>query len=251
MTTLSKLQVDLGYSFKDLSWLELALTHRSYGSRNNERLEFLGDSVLGCCMSSLLLHRFDSLDEGDLSRVRASLVKQSSLAEIAQTLKLSDLLRLGEGELKSGGFRRPSILADALEAIFGAIYLDGGFESAKVVIERLYAPRLDLIDPDTVGKDAKTLLQEYLQAHRIALPEYRVLETRGAAHDQEFEVSCEVAALQVRVVAVGASRRAAEQAAAYAILQGFHKDQPLQDSRHARSRSAKSVHSALKSLSQE
>lgn len=249
--TLSTLQIDLGYVFRQPQLLELALTHRSFSAKNNERLEFLGDSVLGCSMSSALFHRFEMLDEGDLSRVRASLVKQASLAEIAQRLKLSDLLRLGEGELKSGGFRRPSILADALEAILGAVYLDGGFEAAKNVIERLYEPMLERVDPRTVGKDAKTLLQEYLQGHRLDLPVYQVIDTRGAAHDQEFEVSCEVPALNLRVVAIGTSRRAAEQAAAHSILQSLRKDQPLQGSRHARTRSAKSASSALRTLPEE
>ncbi|AWB33783.1 ribonuclease III [Orrella marina] len=249
--TLSALQTDLGYVFEQPLLLELALTHRSFSAKNNERLEFLGDSVLGCSMSSLLFHRFQMLDEGDLSRVRASLVKQASLADIAQRLKLSDLLRLGEGELKSGGFRRPSILADALEAIFGAVYLDGGFAAAKNVIERLYGPMLEGIDPRTVGKDPKTLLQEYLQGHRLDLPAYRVIDTRGAAHDQEFEVACEVPALSLKVVAVGTSRRAAEQAAAHSILQSLRKDRPLQGTRHARSRSAKSASTALQALPEE
>lgn len=246
--TLKSLETALGYTFSDRNLLEQALTHRSFSSRNNERLEFLGDSVLGSSVSSLLFHRFDSLDEGDLSRVRANLVKQATLADIAQTLKLSDLLRLGEGELKSGGFRRPSILADAMEAILGAIYLDGGFEAARNVIEALYAPMLERIDPLTVGKDPKTLLQEYLQAHKIALPSYTVVDTRGAAHDQEFEVSCEVPALSIMVTASGSSRRAAEQVAAQHILESLIREMPLQNSKHSRSKSAKSANSALRAL---
>ena len=246
--TLKSLETALGYTFSDLTLLEQALTHRSFSSKNNERLEFLGDSVLGSSVSSLLFHRFHQLDEGDLSRVRASLVKQATLAEIAQGLHLSDLLRLGEGELKSGGFRRPSILADAVEAILGAIYLDGGFEAARKVIEGLYQSMLERIDPLTAGKDAKTVLQEYLQAHKIALPNYTVVDTRGAAHDQEFEVSCEVPALNIVVTASGSSRRAAEQIAAQNILESLLREMPLQNSRHARSKSAKSANFALRTL---
>ena len=158
------------------------------------------------------------LDEGDLSRVRANLVKQQSLYEIAQALNVSEALRLGEGELRSGGFRRPSILADTLEAIFGAVFLDGGFDAAHQVIKRLYTPILDHIDPRTIGKDAKTLLQEYLQGHKIALPTYTVVATHGAAHNQQFEVECTVPKLEVKVSGSGASRRAAEQAAAKKAL---------------------------------
>ena len=209
----------LGYSFDNKALLELALTHRSLGAKNNERLEFLGDSVLGTSISALLFHRYSKLDEGDLSRVRANLVKQAALADIAQTLGLSQYLRLGEGELKSGGFRRPSILADTLEAILGAIFLDGGFERAQAVIHRLYEPVLASVDPQTIGKDAKTLLQEFLQAHKMALPAYAVLATHGAAHSQQFEVTCDIAELDVRVQAVGASRRAAEQTAAKLALE--------------------------------
>lgn len=194
------------------------MTHRSHSATHNERLEFLGDSVLNCVVAALLFQRFGKLDEGDLSRVRANLVKQQSLYEIAQALNVSEGLRLGEGELRSGGFRRPSILADTLEAIFGAIFLDGGFDAAHTVIKRLYTPVLDHIDPRTIGKDAKTLLQEYLQGHKIALPTYTVVATHGAAHNQQFEVECSVPKLDVKVSGSGASRRAAEQAAAKTAL---------------------------------
>src|ERR1700722_9796551 len=194
------------------------MTHRSHSATHNERLEFLGDSVLNCVVAALLFKRFADLDEGDLSRVRANLVKQQSLYEIAQALSIADFLRLGEGELKSGGFRRPSILADTLEAIFGAVHVDGGFELAAQVIERLYIPILDHIDPRTLGKDAKTLLQEYLQGHKLALPQYTVVATHGAAHNQQFEVECTVPKLEVKVSGSGASRRAAEQAAAKKAL---------------------------------
>jgi len=194
------------------------MTHRSHSATHNERLEFLGDSVLNCVVAALLFQRFAKLDEGDLSRVRANLVKQQSLYEIAQALNVSEALRLGEGELRSGGFRRPSILADTLEAIFGAVFLDGGFDAAHQVIKRLYTPILDHIDPRTIGKDAKTLLQEYLQGHKIALPTYTVVATHGAAHNQQFEVECTVPKLEVKVSGSGASRRAAEQAAAKKAL---------------------------------
>ena len=206
------------YEFRNAELLRQALTHRSHSATHNERLEFLGDSVLNCAVAALLFQRFSKLDEGDLSRVRANLVKQQSLYEIAQALNISEGLRLGEGELRSGGFRRPSILADTLEAVLGAVFLDGGFEAAQTVIKRLYVPILDHIDPRTLGKDSKTLLQEYLQGHKIALPTYTVVATHGAAHNQQFEVECTVPKLDVKVSGSGASRRAAEQAAAKKAL---------------------------------
>src|ERR1700730_147741 len=215
---LSQLESRLHYQFRNAELLRQAMTHRSHSATHNERLEFLGDSVLNCVVAALLFKRFSDLDEGDLSRVRANLVKQQSLYEIAQALSIADFLRLGEGELKSGGFRRPSILADTLEAIFGAVHVDGGFEAAQEVIERLYIPILDHIDPRTLGKDAKTLLQEYLQGHKLPLPQYVVVATHGAAHNQQFEVECTVPKLDVKVSGSGASRRAAEQAAAKKAL---------------------------------
>ncbi|WP_368648107.1 ribonuclease III [Castellaniella ginsengisoli] len=214
MASLDSLQAALDYRFRDGGLLERALTHRSHGMPHNERLEFLGDSVLNFVVSTLLFAEHAEMDEGDLSRVRSNLVKQSALADIAQTLSLSVHLRLGEGELKSGGFRRPSILADALEAIFGAIYLDGGYPEISRVIERLYRPVLAHIDLRTFGKDPKTLLQELVQGRGHPLPRYEVLATRGAAHDQLFDVVCEIAPLGIREQASGTSRRAAEQAAA-------------------------------------
>src|SRR6478735_8068538 len=184
------LQTRLGHAFKDAALLQQALTHRSHSSLHNERLEFLGDSVLNCVVASLLFERYNKIDEGDLSRLRANLVKQQTLYEIAQRLELSQYLRLGEGELKSGGFRRPSILADTVEAIFGAVFLDAGFEAARRVIVRQYQPVLASVDPKTLGKDAKTLLQEFLQGRKLALPLYTVVATHGAAHSQQFEVEC-------------------------------------------------------------
>lgn len=216
---LKLLQTRLGHTFKDAVLLQQALTHRSHSSVHNERLEFLGDSVLNCVVASLLFERYNKIDEGDLSRLRANLVKQQSLYEIAQRLELSQFLRLGEGELKSGGFRRPSILADTLEALFGAIFLDAGFDAARDVIRALYIPILDSVDPKTLGKDAKTLLQEYLQAKKIALPQYNVVATHGAAHNQEFEVECLIPKLEIQVFGTGGSRRAGEQAAAKLALE--------------------------------
>ncbi len=209
----------LAYTFKDTALLQQALTHRSHGSLHNERLEFLGDSILNCVVASLLFERYSKIDEGDLSRLRANLVKQQSLYEIAQRLELSQFLRLGEGELKSGGFRRPSILADTLEALFGAVYLDAGFNAARDVIRALYIPILDSVDPKTLGKDAKTLLQEYLQGKKIPLPQYNVVATHGAAHSQEFEIECLVPKLDIQVFGTGGSRRAGEQAAAKLALE--------------------------------
>ncbi|WP_459617723.1 ribonuclease III [Bordetella sp. 2513F-2] len=213
------LETRLDHRFGDPALLEQALTHRSHGARHNERLEFLGDSVLNFVVAAMLYERYGKLDEGDLSRLRANLVKQASLAEIAQRLELSQYLRLGEGELKSGGFRRPSILADAVEAIFGAVYLDGGFEAARKVIVRLYQPVMASVDPKTLGKDAKTLLQEFLQGRKLPLPLYTVVATHGAAHSQQFEVECAIPAFEIKVVAPGASRRAAEQSAAKLALE--------------------------------
>ncbi|MDQ2819519.1 MAG: ribonuclease III [Pseudomonadota bacterium] len=217
-TNLQLLQTRLGYTFQDAGLLQQALTHRSHSATHNERLEFLGDSVLNCVVASILYERFAAIDEGDLSRLRANLVKQQSLFEIAQRLELSQFLRLGEGELKSGGFRRPSILADTLEALLGAIFLDTGFDAASRVIRAFYIPILDSVDPRTLGKDAKTLLQEFLQSKKIALPTYNVVATHGAAHSQEFEIECLVPRLNIQVYGRGGSRRAGEQAAAKLAL---------------------------------
>jgi len=217
--SLSKLEARIGHVFANRALLEQAVTHRSHSACHNERLEFLGDSVLNFTVAAMLFERYARIDEGDLSRVRSNLVKQAALAEIAQKLELSQYLRLGEGELKSGGFRRPSILADTLEAVFGAVFLDGGFDAARAVIVRLYEPVLANVDPQTLGKDPKTLLQEFLQGRKLPLPVYAVVATHGAAHDQQFEVECSVGEpFAVRVTAAGASRRAAEQVAAQQAL---------------------------------
>ena len=209
-----RLQQRIGYRFSEPGLLARALTHRSHGALHNERLEFLGDSVLNCVVAAELFERFGELPEGELSRLRAHLVRQQALHEIAQTLGLGELLQLGEGELKSGGFARPSILADAFEALVGAIFLDGDFAAARETLRRLYEPLLEGLDPRALGKDPKTLLQELLQARKIALPQYSVLATRGAAHSQNFEVECLIPQLSVRTTGSGSSRRSAEQEAA-------------------------------------
>jgi len=213
---LDSLQEQLGHRFQDPRLLEQALTHRSHSTPHNERLEFLGDGVLNCIVAAELYTRFPGLKEGELSRLRASLVREERLHEIAARLALGDFLRLGDGELKSGGFRRPSILADALEALIGGVFLDGGFESAREVVLRVYRPMLDSAGPPAVGKDPKTQLQEWLQSRRYALPRYSVVATRGAAHEQRFEVECLVRELDLRTVGTGTSRRLAEQEAARA-----------------------------------
>ncbi len=239
--SLDELQRQLGHRFADASLLRQALTHRSHGQPNNERLEFLGDSVLNCVVAAMLYRHFTRIDEGDLSRLRANLVKQQSLYEIAQRLGLSQYLLLGEGELKSGGFRRPSILGDTLEAIVGAVFLDGGFEAAQSVIVALYRPVLETVDPRTLGKDAKTLLQEYLQGKKLPLPVYAVVATHGAAHSQVFEVECAIPKLKIRVLGSGASRRAAEQAAARGALDAAQAQVPAGGRRPRAPRAARAV----------
>ncbi len=216
---LDVLQKALGYQFSRLELLEQALTHRSFGSPHNERLEFLGDSVLNCVTAMALFGRFGELREGDLSRLRANLVRQEALHRLADGLKLGDYLRLGEGELKSGGHRRPSILADALEAIFAAVFMDAGFETAKSVIDRLYESSIAELDPARALKDPKTALQEWVQGRRMPLPRYSLANTRGEAHQQEFEVECEITGLGLKTRGIGVSRRAAEQQSAQAALE--------------------------------
>ncbi len=206
--------LQIGYRFNDPELLRRALTHRSFGAAHNERLEFLGDSVVNCAVALELYQKFPRLAEGELSRLRASLVNQHSLATIAQRLDLGEQLQLGEGELRSGGARRPSILADAVEAVIGAVFLDGGFTAARTVVLAIFGIELGTIDPATAGKDPKTLLQEYLQARKIALPQYIVVATRGEAHEQQFQVECLIPELGVRSQGEGSSRRGAEQEAA-------------------------------------
>ena len=208
----------LGYVFVNLALCEVALTHRSAGSSHNERLEFLGDAVLNCTVARLLYEAHPKADEGALSRQRASLVSGETLALIAADLKLGDCLRLGGGELKSGGFRRASILADALEAVLGAIFLDGGFDAAYGVVRHILGPRLSEMPPASELKDPKTRLQEALQGRGMALPLYELTHVTGEAHDQSFTISCDVPALGRSSTGEGASRRRAEQVAAERLL---------------------------------
>jgi ribonuclease-3 len=208
----------LGCRFSKPELLRQALTHRSFGQPHNERLEFLGDALLNCVIADRLCQRFPDLPEGDLSRLRASLVRQDTLAEIAREIHLGEYLRLGEGELKSGGASRPSMLADAMEAIFAAVYLDAGFAAVQALVERLFAPWLAKLDPKQSGKDAKTALQELVQGRRLPLPQYALLAVRGEAHAQEFEVECVIPALDIRCFGSGSSRRMAEQQAARQAL---------------------------------
>ncbi|MCP5242215.1 MAG: ribonuclease III [Burkholderiales bacterium] len=219
MQTDRELQVDLfcnrlGYQFTRNELLQEALTHRSHSAMHNERLEFLGDSVLNCAIAALIYKKFRDIPEGQLSRLRAGMVNQKALSEMAMHLEMDQLIRLGEGEVRSGGNRRPSILADALEAVFGAIYLDSGFARAEAVIARLYALALETIDHSTHGKDSKTLLQELLQSHKLELPTYTVITTTGKAHQQKFRVECAIPEFSIRTQGEGSSRRSAEQAAA-------------------------------------
>jgi ribonuclease-3 len=216
---LSATERGIGYRFREPGLLRQALTHRSHGACHNERLEFLGDGVLNCIIAALLFERFPRLAEGELSRLRASLVNQDSLFNVAQSLKLGEALQLGEGELKSGGHRRPSILADAIEAVIGAVFLDGGFDAARAVVIGCFAPFVAGIDPHTHGKDPKTLLQEHLQGRRLPLPKYTVIGTSGEAHDQRFEVECVIDELDIRCRGEGTSRRSAEQRAAHAAYE--------------------------------
>lgn len=204
----------LEYTFSDLSLLDEALTHRSYSAKNNERLEFLGDGILNFVIAHELFKSYPDVQEGDLSRLRANLVNKDSLAEIAGHLELGEVIKLGSGELKSGGFRRPSILADAVESILGAVYCDGGFESCRELIIRLYAKRLALSMDLQSLKDPKTQLQELLQSRRFSLPDYQVTNITGQAHAQVFHVRCSIKKMNIEVNGEGKSRRKAEQVAA-------------------------------------
>ncbi len=214
----SSLERGIGYRFQRPELLLQALTHRSHSVPHNERLEFLGDGVLNCVIADELYRSFSALKEGDLSRLRAHLVRQESLYAVAQGLRLGDFLQLGEGEIKSGGFNRPSILADTLEALVGAAFLDGGFEGARQLIRHLLKAQIEILDPKLHGKDSKTQLQELMQGRHMNLPTYTVVATQGAAHSQLFEVECFIEAMQVRTKGSGTSRRLAEQEAAMLAL---------------------------------
>ena len=216
---LQALQARMGHRFAQPRLLDRAVTHRSFSSHHNERLEFLGDAVLSLAVSQLLFERFADSDEGDLTRVRAHLVREQSLHRVALELGLSAVVRLSEGEARAGGALRPSILADAVEAIIGAVHLDAGFDAALALVRRWFGELIERGDPEQWGKDPKTELQERLQARRLPVPAYRIRATRGQAHAQTFEVECEVAAYALAVVAEGRSRRAAEQEAARRMLE--------------------------------
>jgi ribonuclease-3 len=223
---LAALQARLQHRFSEPRLLARALTHRSFSAEHNERLEFLGDSVLNLAVASLLYRKLEALPEGDLSRVRANLVKQDTLHHLAVALGLPDLLRLGEGESRSGGQRRPSILADALEAVIGAVHVDAGYQMAEALVHRLYDAVEITPHMPAAAKDAKTELQEWLQARHMRLPVYRVVGTLGAAHKQTFDVECEVTELGLVERGIGASRRAGEQAAAAAMLMSLKAKTP-------------------------
>jgi ribonuclease-3 len=216
---LDALQQRLGHSFAQPALLTRALTHRSHGNAHNERLEFLGDAVLNMAVSALLYQRFSGSDEGDLTRVRAHLVREESLHRAALALGLPQVLRLSEAETRGGGAQRASILADALEALIGAAFLDGGFDAAQRVVRKLFGELIDSTETDNWTKDPKTELQEWLQARRLAVPGYRIVATRGQAHAQTFEVECQVAPLGLAERGEGRSRRAAEQQAARRMLE--------------------------------
>ncbi|WP_318490226.1 ribonuclease III [Photobacterium leiognathi] len=217
-TPANRLQRKLGYQFNNSELMTLALTHRSANGNHNERLEFLGDSILSFVVADDLYHRFPSVDEGDMSRMRATLVRGKTLAELGREFELGDHLLLGPGELKSGGFRRDSILADCVEAIIGAIYLDSDIEKVREIVLTWYKTRLQTIEPGINQKDPKTRLQECLQGRRLPLPAYTVIKVQGEAHNQEFTVQCDVTGLDKPVIGKGGSRRKAEQAAAELAL---------------------------------
>lgn len=215
----------LGYHFSRADLLQTALTHRSYGSHNNERLEFLGDAVLSVIIAEALYERFPAADEGALSRLRAGLVKGETLAAKARALDLGDVLSLGPGELKSGGFRRDSILAGALEAVIGAVYVDGGLPAARGLVVTVFRDDLEEASLERMSKDPKTRLQEYLQARHLPLPDYRVLDVEGRDHAQRFRVQCVVDGLSGAVGGEGSSRRKAEQDAAARVLERLQQQE--------------------------
>jgi len=217
----------LKYEFKNKDLLELALTHRSFKRQNNERLEFLGDSILNFVVAELLFKKFPQSVEGDLSRLRSELVKSSTLSEIGIEINVGNFLKLGEGELKSAGWRRPSILADTVEAVIGAIFLDSGMVDAQLIIKRWLNRRIEMIDPKKIKKDAKSLLQEFLQGKKIALPKYEVDSIEGEDHSQSFVVQCYIPALGITVEGDGDSRKIAEQEAAKNALIALGKQNDL------------------------
>ena len=221
---IEQLEKILKYHFNDKSLLELALTHRSFQGKNNERLEFLGDSILNFIIAELLFKEFKLLPEGDLSRLRSQLVKSATLSEIGIALNLGDYLILGEGELKSSGWRRPSILADSVEAIIGAVFIDGGISSANKLITGWYQERLEAINPNDIQKDSKSVLQELLQAKKIPLPEYNIVSIDGEAHNQHFKVSCSIPKLGLSIEGEGTSRKVAEQSAAEESIKKLKKN---------------------------
>lgn len=223
MSRPAALEERLGHRFADPRLLEQALTHRSRGADNYERLEFLGDGVLGCAVADELYARFPHLSEGKLTRLRASLVREETLAEVGKTLGIDGCLRLGEGELAAGPEPRPSILADALEAVLGAVFLDGGYAAARSAVLAAFGPHIERLDPERPAKDAKTRLQELLQAQHRPLPQYRVIGVQGEAHRQSFEVQCSVDGLDVKATGTGTSRQRAEQQAAKAMLEVLEK----------------------------
>ena len=223
---MSETRIAIDHAFTDPSLLQQALTHRSYGVPHNERLEFVGDAILNCVVALSLFERFPALPEGDLSRVRAHLVNRETLAQVARRLGLGGEIRLGEGEARSGGADRPSILADAMEAVFGAVFLDAGFAAARRTIDAVYADLLRDADPATLGKDPKTRLQEWLQAQRLPVPEYAIVATTGEAHAQRFAVECRIPELAIVATGGGGSRRAAEQDAAVQALAAVRARDP-------------------------
>jgi ribonuclease III len=217
------LETRLGHRFANPRLLEQALTHRSRGADKYERLEFLGDGVLGCAVADELYARYPQLSEGKLTRLRASLVREEALAEVARSLELGGHLRLGEGEVAAGPEPRPSILADAVEAVLGAVFLDGGYEAARKAVLKAFGPLMERLDPERPAKDAKTRLQELLQARHRRLPQYRVVTVHGEAHRQSFEVECSVGELNLTAIGTGTSRQRAEQQAARAMLEKLEK----------------------------
>ena len=219
--SLDSLVKRIDYPFNTPALLTQALTHRSFSGNNNERLEFLGDGALNFIIANQLYLRFAKLPEGDLSRLRAQLVKESTLAEIAFSLNIGESLKLGEGELKSAGWRRPSILADALEAIVGAVYIDGGYVAAEALVIKLFEDKLSHIDPKIIDKDAKSQLQEYLQGKKIELPDYKLVSIEGEAHEQTFKMECVIEKLNITTIGEGSSRRVAEQQAAQLALEAI------------------------------